>query len=196
MSNNIEIDKSGDSSTPQSAGGEPLQASRRRLLLNGMVKGSAIAASAVPIKTLAFTSAVTAGGQICSASGVESVAHSRATSLPTCLGKSPSFFKSVSNWPGYSSPNATCRVGSVTFNQKSTFSFVFGPGSPRGGYKLIDILNSATTSDEAYWIAAILNAIRPLGTAAFPYTPSEVVAMYSSSQAASATKLFKLINSS
>lgn len=194
MSNNIDTDESGDSSTSNPIGGASMQASRRRLLLNSMVKGSAIAASAVPIKTLAFTSAVTAGGQICSASGVESVAHSRATSLPTCLGKSPVFFKSVSNWPGYSSPNATCRVGSVTFNQKSTFSFVFGPGSPRGGYKLIDILNSAATSDEAYWIAALLNAIRPLSTAAFPYTPSEVVALYSSSQVSSATKLFKLIN--
>lgn len=196
MSNNIYTDKSDDSSMPKSAGGEPVQASRRRLLLNGMVKGSAIAASAVPIKTLAFTSSVTAGGQICSASGVESVAHSRATALPTCLGKSPSYFKTISCWPGYSSPNANCRVGSVTFNQKSTFSFVFGTGSPRGGYKLIDILNSATSSDEAYWIAALLNAIKPLSTSAFPYTPSEVVAMYSSSQVTSATKLFKIINSS
>jgi len=196
MSNNIDTDKSDDSSTTKSTGGEPIEASRRRLLLSGMVKGSAVAASAVPIKTLAFTSSVTAGGQICSASGVQSVAHSRATSLPTCLGKSPSYFKTISCWPGYSSPNATCRVGSVTFTQKSTFSFVFGPGSPRGGYKLIDILNSATSSDEAYWIAALLNAIKPLSTSTFPYTPSEVVVMYSSSQVSSATKLFKIINSS
>ncbi len=196
MSNKIDANKSDESSTPKPTGGEQIQASRRRILLNGMVKGSAIAASAVPIKTLAFTSAVTAGGQICSASGVESVAHSRSTALPTCLGKSPAYFKTISNWPGYSNPNASFTIGSVKFNQNSTFSSVFGSGSPRGGVKLIDILNSATSSDEAYWIAALLNAIRPLSTAAFPYTPSEVVALYSSSQVTSATKLFKLINSS
>ena len=126
MSESTNLDKSGSQ--------QDVQMARRRALLNSVVKGSAIAASAVPIKTLALTSAVTAGGQICSASGVESVAHSRATGLPTCLGKSPTFFKTVSNWPGYSSPNATCRVGTVTFTQKSTFSTVFGPGSSKGGY--------------------------------------------------------------
>lgn len=187
MSENMNLDKS---ESPQD-----VQMARRRALLNSVVKGSAIAASAVPIKTLALTSAVTAGGQICSASGVESVAHSRATGLPTCLGKSPTFFKTVSNWPGYSSPNATCRVGSVTFTQKSKFSDVFGPGSPYAGNKLIDILNAAPSSSEAYWIAALLNAIKPLSTYTFPYTPSEVVALYSSSQSANAAKLFKLINS-
>jgi len=195
MSKPMDFDKSGDS-PPVPEGLEPVQTARRRLLLNSMVKGSALAASAVPIKTLALTSAVTAGGQICSASGVESVAHSRATALPTCLGKSPTFFKTVSNWPGYSSPTATCKVGTLTFTQNSTFTFVFGSGSSRGGYKLIDILNSAPSSDEAFWIAALLNAIKPLSTATFPYTPSEVVALYAGSQKTSATKLFKIVNSS
>ena len=65
MSINIDTDESGDSSTSKPIGGASMQASRRRLLLNSMVKGYAIAASAVPIKTLAFTAAVTAGGQIC-----------------------------------------------------------------------------------------------------------------------------------
>lgn len=195
MSENIDLDKSGSPAPLPSNNPQDVQMARRRVLLNSVVKGSAIAASAVPIKTLALTSAVTAGGQICSASGVQSVAHSRATGLPTCLGKSPTFFKTVSNWPGYSNPDATCRVGTLTFTQKSTFSTVFGPGSTKGAYKLIDILNAAPSSDESYWIAALLNAIKPLSTATFPYTPTEVVAMYSSSQLSSATKLFKLINS-
>lgn len=195
MSKKVDVDQSGGALQQPSDDLKAVQMARRRVLLNSVVKGSAIAASAVPIKTLALTSAVTAGGQVCSASGVESVAHSRATALPTCMGKSPTFFKTVSNWPGYSNPDATCRVGTVTFTQKSTFSSVFGPGSTKGAYKLIDILNGAPTSDEAYWIAALLNAIKPLSTATFPYTPSEVVAMYSSSQTTSATKLFKLINS-
>ncbi|MEI7464350.1 MAG: hypothetical protein WCJ87_03320 [Burkholderiales bacterium] len=190
-----DVDNSDKPSMPQSVNNESIQASRRRLLLNGMVKGSAIAASAAPIKTLAFTSAVTAGGQICSASGVQSMAHSKATGLPTCRGRPPGYFKTLSNWPGYSAPDATCTVGSVTFTQNSTFGAVFGPGSTRVASTLVSILTDYTSSDEAFWIAALLNSIMPLGTAVFPYTPSEVLALYSSPQKSSATDLFRIINS-
>lgn len=190
-----DVDNSDKPSMPQPVNNESIQASRRRLLLTGMVKGSAIAASAVPIKTLAFTSAVTAGGQICSASGVQSMAHSKVKGLPTCQGRQPGYFKIVSNWPGYSAPDATCTVGSFTFTQNSTFASVFGPGSTRGGSTLISILTDHTSSDEAFWIAALLNSIRPLSTFVFPYAPVEVLALYSSPQASSATDLFRIINS-
>ena len=46
-------------------------ASRRRLLLRGIGKGSALLAAAVPIKTLASTPSVTVNGQICTASGTQ-----------------------------------------------------------------------------------------------------------------------------
>ena len=190
-----DADNSDKPSMPQHVNNESIQASRRRLLLTGMVKGSAIAASVVPIKTLAFTSAVTAGGQICSASGVQSMAHSRATGLPTCKGRPPGYFTTVANWPGYSDPNATCTVGSITFTQNSTFGAVFGPGSTRVGSTLISILTDYTSSDEAFWIAALLNSIRPLSTFVFPYAPVEVLALYSSPQSSSATDLFRIINS-
>jgi hypothetical protein len=189
-----DVDNSDKPSMPHPVNNESIQASRRRLLLNGMVKGSAIAASVVPIKTLAFTSAVTAGGQICSASGVQSMAHSKATGLPTCRGRPPGYFKTLSNWPGYSAPDATATgvVGTFTFTQNSTFGAVFGAGSTS---TLISILTAQTSSDEAFWIAALLNSIMPLSTAVFPYTPSEVLALYSSPQKSSATDLFRIINS-
>lgn len=196
MSNNIDTYKPDDSSIPQSAGGERMQASRRRLLLNGMVKGSAIAASAVPIKTLAFTSSVTANGQVCSASGVESVAHSRTTSLPKCLGKSPIFFSAIANWPGYSKYNPVCTFGYGSFTQNSLFKDIFtNTLSKIKGKKLITILLDHTTTDEAYWIAALLNSIRFRGTPQFPYTSDEVIGLYSKNNSG-ATKLFRLINTS
>jgi len=197
MNEHMAIDTSGDSSPASSKNTIDVQMARRRLLLNSALKGTAVAASAVPIKTLALTSSVTVGGQICSASGVESVAHSRATGLQTCQGKSPSFFKTLSNWRGYSNPppTATFVVGSATFTQKSTFSSVFGSGSSFGNNKLFEIVNNNGASDEAYWIAALLNAVKPMSGAVFPYSPAEVLALYSGSQAASAIKLFKLINS-
>src|SRR5437762_14094568 len=95
--------------------------SRRRVLLKGIGKGSAILAAAAPIKTLASTPSVTANGQICTISGVQSGAHSRATNLPTCAGKNTTFYSNLANWPS----NLPYTVGAKTVDKDKKFNEVF-----------------------------------------------------------------------
>ena len=87
-------------------------ASRRRLLLRGIGKGSALLAAAVPIKTLASTPSVTVNGQICTVSGTQSAAHSKAKNLPTCGGLSPGYYMKIEHWPNY--PTTTYTVAGKT----------------------------------------------------------------------------------
>src|SRR5437867_1070846 len=96
-----------------SASGAHRSLSRRRILLKGIGKGSAILAAAAPIKTLASTPSVTANGQICTISGVQSAVHSQQTHLPTCAGKKPSFYSTIANWPN----------GDTTYTIDATHSF-------------------------------------------------------------------------
>jgi|CXWL01.1.fsa_nt_gi hypothetical protein len=163
---------------------------RRRLLLKGIGKGSAVVAAAVPIKSLAFTSAVTANGKICSISGVQSAAHSAPTNLPTCGGLSPGWYKTISHWPNYNAITgiATNTVGSLVFTQNSLFNVVFGGGL---NSTLMDILLNQASTDEFHWIAALLNGIRAPSGYVFPYSAAEVLALYAGPQRAEALAFFK-----
>lgn len=191
---------------------------RRRLLLKGLGKGSAIIAAAVPIKTLAVTNSVTQNGLMCTVSGVGSAAHSQSGGVATCGGLSPGYYKTPSHWPGYSLSNgvekATNTVGGITFcenftatkvnnnycglspggpiNKPSTkdtaFNLVFG-GSNKDG--IFYILQNAPNTDEFHWIAALLNSILyattgawPKSPYAFPYSPAEVLSLYTNNYAA------------
>ena len=152
-------------------------ASRRRLLLRGIGKGSALLAATVPIKTLASTPSVTANGQICTASGTQSAAHSQATSLPTCGGLSPGYYKKISHWPNYS--NTVYTVGIKTFNQNTPFNAVFGGGQ---SVPMLTILNTDPSSPEFHCIAALLNAIKAPPGYVFPYSAPEVLTLYTNNQ--------------
>lgn len=163
-------------------------ASRRYVLLKGIGRGSAILAVAVPIKTLASTPSMTANGQICTISGVQSAAHSQATQLPTCAGLKPAYYADITKWPNYSDSHAKNAVGSTNFDENSKFLDVFGSGSNN---KLLFLLKKDPSSAESHWIAALLNAIKPPPSYVFPYSPDEVVALYNSAQQSAALDFFK-----
>jgi len=161
-------------------------ASRRRLLLRGIGKGSALLAATVPIKTLASTPSVTANGQICTASGTQSAAHSQATNLPTCRGLSPGYYMKIEHWPNY--PSTTYTVG-ITFDQNTKFKDVFGGGK---SVAMLEIMNiQPANNDERHWIAALLNSIKAPQGYVFPYSATEVLALYNGPQSAAALTFFR-----
>lgn len=167
--------------------------SRRRLILGGVLKGSALAAGAVPIRSFASTSSITADGKICSISGTQSAAHSQRSNLPTCGGLSPGYYKKLSHWPNYngsaSPPVAINTANGKTFNQDTPFNSVFGSGPSEA---LIYIMkNNAGRDLQFHYIAALLNAIKPPSGYVFPYSTTEVIDFYNSTQQASALAFFK-----
>jgi hypothetical protein len=185
-------------------------ATRRRMLLQSVGKGSAVLAAVTPITTLASTNSLTANGLICTVSGVGSAAHSKSTTLPTCGGLSPGYYKTPSHWPGYNAtknkasntvtkPNGTTCTFRQNFNtapnglnpggaDDTSFATVFGGGSTAG---MFYILKNQAPTDEFHWIAALLNAVMyattgswPKSPYVFPYTPTEVLSLYSTDYAA------------
>lgn len=183
--------------SPPDIAGDALQ--RRRLLLRGVGKGAAVAAAVVPIQSLA-TGLLTE--RLCTVSGVQSNVGSGRTggTTRTCEGFAPSHFATIENWPGYSAgPPAIARfsVGGVDYTELVTFSQLFGGGSTD---TLMNIFALGTQSESEIWGAALLSAVKKGGLAGssamalegyFPYTPSEVVALYNSSRKAEAQEFFK-----
>lgn len=157
---------------------------RRRALIKGLSKGSAVVALAVPIQTLAANTIV--GGQLCTISGAQSNAGSQKTGpVTTCSGFSSSYYADLTKWPGYTPGNNPPATASAIFNgytEKSTFASVFGDGSSNGQQAwLFNIIKSGSPPSERVWITALLNAIKNQqqpGFLYFPYTPTEVLALY------------------
>ena len=159
---------------------------RRKMLLTSLGKGSAVvAAASVPMHSLAAigTLSVTASGQRCSISGTMSAVHSNQGSLPPCTGRSPNFYKFVSNWPNYSgstNPTAMNVVTGGTFGFSSNTKFkdngLFGSGP---AVSLIDILNGVGSDPDAiHWVTALLNGTSGSTAANFPYTAQQVIDFY------------------
>ena len=155
---------------------------RRRMLLASLGRGSAVvAAAALPLKALAATPTVTSINGIglgapvrCTISGAQSGVHSKETITATCAGLKPISYDVTTAWPG----------GVIKTAQ---FSTVFG-GSVSG--TLISIIK-APVSDNAYWIAAFLNAQTGSLARNFPYTPPEVVALFNGPRKLAALAFFK-----
>ena len=131
---------------------------RRRAMIRGLGKTSAVVAAAIPIKTLANGTMPPAGPpKLCTVSGVQSNLVSGRTGVNTnqCMGYHPEHFinrqtnpPTAANWP------ANPSVGGVPFGPGSTFAAVFGGGPNQ---TLIDSL--AAGADEATWVAALLTEI-------------------------------------
>ena len=149
---------------------------RRKMLLTSLGKGSAVVAAAVlPLKALAATPTLTsinsptAGAPVrCTISGALSGVHSKETITATCAGRKPS---------SYGPPTVTIPTpwpGNV--NKNAPFKVVFTTSTVTT--KLIDIIQTAPTSDNAYWIAAYLNAQTGSPASNFPYTPTEVQGLF------------------
>ena len=146
---------------------------RRKMLLTSLGKGSAVvAAVALPLKALAATPSLTLlnlGPQVrCTISGMQSGVHSKETITATCAGRKPSSYGPPTvtiptPWPGNLSKTTPFNVVFVTSPVTST---------------LINIIQTAPLSDNAYWIAAFLNALSGLPVTNFPYTPTEVQGLF------------------
>ena len=169
-----------------------LSASRRRLLLRGIVKGSAIAATAVPIKSMATAPLITNENpaKICSISGQQSLAHSRMVGPKTCGGYSCTHYKNIANWPNYNSVTklATNYCDGIKFTQLDSFNKIFPGGSSSS---MISILTNSPSSESAHWITALLNSIKPQGTYVFTHTSSEVRALFRSTDRTNAYNFFR-----
>ena len=172
---------------------------RRRMLVKSLGKGSSvIAAAAIPMHTLAATGtlAVTESGtgtaKRCTISGTMSGVHSQETVKDVCIGFHPSYYSTLANWPNYLSTgggSATNSTGTFSFTEKSKFVEVFGGSSAQGNKQLILIMGSI--SDEAHWIAALLNSVNTKANN-FPYSATQVIAFYNSTtQYSNALNFFK-----
>lgn len=190
---------------------------RRRALLKGLSGGSALVAAAVPIKSLANSTSVTANGKMCTVSGVGSSTHSFTGQQSVCGGMSPGYYKTPSHWPNYSAttnqsvfnvdlPNGNTFQVTETFpdgngsspgnsSTDPSFSSIFGSGSGNG---LFFIMKNEAPTDEFHWIAALLNAVFyattgswPLPSKVFPYTPKEIISLYQGNNRAAALAFLK-----
>ena len=155
---------------------------RRKMLLTSLGKGSAVvAAVAVPMQSLAAigTLSITANGKRCTISGVMSAVHSNEKVTDVCTGRSPTFYKSVTNWPNYNATTGNASnvvVGGGNFDQNTRFKALFGGGS---NSKLIDILtNPPNIDNEFHWVTALLNGTSGSLSANFPYTNFQVIGFY------------------
>ncbi len=181
---------------------------RRQMLLTSLGKlgkgAAVVGAVAVPMQSLAAIGSLslTADGRRCTISGAQSAVHSNQAPLPVCSGRMPSFYATLSNWPNYQAagtPNkavngVTGGGGTFTFSENTTFNNngLFGSGS---ALTLINLLQTAPTTDFGYWAAALLNGT--MGSAAgmntnFPYTAQQVIDLYNNpARQADALNFFK-----
>ena len=154
---------------------------RRRILLKGVGKGAAVLAATVPIQTLANQSLLTFDGlHQCTVSGMKSGVHSTTPgTTPLCGGFSILHWSDLNTtqWPG----------GTSTSGLK--WKQVFTTSSPYNNNTLVEILKTRSSSAEAHWIVAWLNATRPPPGTPFPYTPDQVVA-YNTAASADAYTFF------
>lgn len=135
---------------------------RRRALLKGLGRGTAVLAATVPIQTLA--------GQLCPTSGTMSAQLSQgvSTSESCPSGFSPAYWSQANvnksqaptnNWPD--NTDQSKKYNSVFFQ-----SHINKP--------MIKILTDSPDSDESHWICAWLNS---KAISNFPYKPEKVVTL-------------------
>lgn len=159
---------------------------RRRILLKGVGKGTAVLAATVPLQTLAGQSLLTidkgTGIHQCTVSGMHSGVHSATpTNTPVCSGFSPGWWGQTDNgttprraWPILPIPNQL--TGYLTkFN--SVFTWMVLPGDPN----LFQVANPPgySSTHQWHWLCAWLNALwsnQHPGTLNFPYSADEVIA--------------------
>ena len=139
---------------------------RRRMLLASLGKGSAVvAAVAVPMQSWAAIGTLSVNsvdGKRCTISGTMSSVHSKETITATCAGRKPSSYRTGA-WPGGVMKNAKFNVVFTTSSVTDT---------------LLSIIQTEPPPDNAYWIAAYLNANAGSPVSNFPYTADQVVGLF------------------
>lgn len=182
----MQKDSNSQSSGPTDAAAPVVQAglsseaqARRRLLVKGLGKGTAALVVVAPIQTLAAPTLT----RLCTVSGVQSNVGSGRTGVKTdaCKGYAPTYYATLTNWPNTNggppaNPNST--VNGININKNAKFKDVFGTGSNDS----LQTVLATPTSVEAVWVTALLNAIKqPMGFL-FPYSGSQVIAYYNSTE--------------
>ena len=166
---------------------------RRRILLKGIGKGSAVLAATVPLQTLAAQRLTTANGLDChvsgSTSGPTSVMPLRSA---VCGGFGPRYWGAdVSRWPAMVNSKAPVKNVLRRYQNEtaSLFELMQSTISSTGKSKKLagEIFASAgsalgsTFSDEVHWVCAWLNATKLFGGEAgstYPYNPEQVLVFY------------------
>ena len=153
---------------------------RRRMLLKGVGKGSAVLAATVPLQTLAGQSLLTFDGKHqCSVSGMHSSVHSATpTNTPICGGYSPGWWGQSDNG---TTPKRTWPLLPSAWTYNTKCSTVFTRVTLSGNPTLFQVMNNPiyASTDERHWICAWLNALSHSWS--FPYTGQEVRDFYNSS---------------
>jgi hypothetical protein len=163
---------------PLNSGASTVDAlARRRLLLNGLGKGSVVlAAAAVPMHSLAYDSTIKTitdgkNGHViwASVSGFQSaVMPSRADGAQIASGYNRAHYADKANWFGWGGTGGTSDVD-------KPFNSIFTSSTLTTVCFRVVNGNRFVGSTELTWVVAYQNA-RKLST--FPYTPGEVVSLY------------------
>lgn len=159
---------------------------RRRVLLKGIGKGSAVLAATVPLKTLAAERLLTRGNQVCTFSGAMSGAQSLApgSAVTYCEGYRPSYWSVEANWPA--AANKTVPVSTLLTKSTVPLGILSYMQSINGGSSVVQgvfsmVTLGSTYPDEVHWICAWLNAIKLAGgsgSSKFPYSADQVLTFY------------------
>lgn len=160
---------------------------RRRVLLKGLGKGSAVVAATIPIQTLANTSTVYICGdnRQCTVSGIQSAAHSFSSGIAkvTASGKGAAYWDEKN--PNYDKPQNWKDYKDIPFGGSALAAYP----SATSTKTLWELLKpgSTATLDQKTWVYAYLNAIlnATLNAGKYPFTKAEVQEIYSKSQASS-----------
>lgn len=153
---------------PGPAGGDLPSAARRRALLKGLGKGAALAGAATPLSSLATygdrKKLYKSDGKNyhCSVSGHMSVMLSAGiTSVPTCTGKTYTYYKDKSKWPAQKNNKPACYFGDVLRDCDEKFKTCFGWGNPKNGRRdktLWDCISTDSPDEYTDWVCAVLNS--------------------------------------
>jgi hypothetical protein len=186
--------KTEDSGATVPAGTEALSSSaiaRRRVLLKGVGKGTAVLAATVPLQTLAGQSLLTFDGKHqCSVSGMHSGVHSATpTNTPLCGGYSPGWWGQVENGSDPRVPKRTWPALPNFWSYNTKCSAVFTSQTLTGDPTLFQVMDDPqyASTDERHWICAWLNALSH--SFSFPYSGQEVLDFYFASPTVSADAL-------
>lgn len=172
-----------DAPPSEATNGSLASASRRRALLKGLGKATAVAGAAIPLRSLAtgeknLRLPKNGKNYRCTVSAQASLLHSAAATLPpACSGKPLVHYCTHSNWPQVNN-QPVCWVGAGSFPKTASLNTVMnaGSGTTRSAKSLAELLADYPTSDEAHWVVALLNAYKDAPS--FPYSTSQVRDLY------------------
>ena len=173
--------------------------------MKGLGKGSAVLASALPIKTLAGQNVLTFDGKHqCSISGMQSGVHSAVpANTPVCGGYSPGWWGQADSDNSAGNDSKSGNDDSLKprrawpalpngWTYKTPCQRVFSRRSLPGNPSLFQVVHppAYANTDEFHWICAWLNALSHSFN--FPYTGQQVLNFYySPTESQNALSFFK-----